>query len=136
MGKINLDGVGNCHYCIIENSFTSNYLLTNAPDFVQMNHNNLIGANLRRTLMLSPGQQETPPNNVGLASRSRREKEFDREKTDQTFMKVSFERYISQVLTSSEIEAHEQRLKKITEEAKNLSKDEWMFTPIEKLLGN
>lgn len=85
--------------------------------------------------MLSPGQQ-TPPNNAGLASRSRREKEFDREKTDQTFMKVSFERYISQVLTSSEIEAHEQRLKKITEEARNLSKDEWMFTPVEKLLGN
>jgi len=87
--------------------------------------------------MLSPGQQETPPGNVGLVSRSRREKELEQQtKTDQTFMKVSFERYISQVLSSSEMEAHEQRLKKIGDEARNLSKDEWMFTPVEKLLGN
>lgn len=88
--------------------------------------------------MLSPGQQEIPPK-VNQCSGSRSEVELgvsEREKTDQAFMKVSFERYITQILSSTELEAHEERLKRIKEEAHNLSKDEWMFPSIEKLLGN
>lgn len=88
--------------------------------------------------MLSPGQQEIPPK-VNQGSGSRNEMELgvsEKEKTDQAFMKVSFERYISQILSSTELEAHEERLKKISEEARNLSKDEWMYPSIEKLLGN
>ena len=106
--------------------------------------------------MLSPGQQqqETPTHTShqlesGSSSRhqlhsnsssglpnSNNERGNNGEKTDQSLMKVSFERYMSQILSSSEIEAHEERLKKILQEANNLSKDEWMFTPINKLLGN
>ncbi len=104
--------------------------------------------------MLSPGQQEQArvggtsqpsTSEVGtiltgahagqtlddLASAAEREG-----RTDATFMKVSFERYISQITSAAEMEAHEERLKKLSETARNLSKDEWMFTPIEKLLGN
>ena len=88
--------------------------------------------------MLSPGQQDMPPK-VTQGSASHNEVELgvnEREKTDQAFMKVSFERYISQILSSTELEAHEERLKKIREEASNLSKDEWMYPSVEKLLGN
>ncbi|KAI9558070.1 hypothetical protein GHT06_014823 [Daphnia sinensis] len=103
-----------------------------------MNQNSLIGANLRRTLMLSPGQQEIPPKvNQGAGNRGEMEVGVsEKEKTDQAFMKVSFERYISQILSSTELEAHEERLKKINEVARNLSKDEWMYPSVEKLLGN
>ncbi|XP_046459246.1 uncharacterized protein LOC124205782 [Daphnia pulex] len=102
-----------------------------------MNQNSLIGVNLRRTLMLSPGQQEIPPKVAQGANRTEMELGVsEMEKTDQAFMKVSFERYISQILSSTELEAHEERLKKINEEAHNLSKDEWMYPSIEKLLGN
>ena len=89
--------------------------------------------------MLSPGQQEIPPKVAQGTSGSRGEMELgvsDKEKTDQAFMKVSFERYISQILSSAELEAHEDRLKKINEQARNLSKDEWMYPQVEKLLGN
>jgi hypothetical protein len=97
----------------------------------------VIGVNLRRTLMLSPGQQEIPPKVTQGANRTEMELGVsEKEKTDQAFMKVSFERYISQILSSTELEAHEERLKKINEEARNLSKDEWMYPSIEKLLGN
>lgn len=57
-------------------------------------------------------------------------------KTNAAFMKVSFERYLSQIVSAAEREAHQERLRKINEVARNLHKDEWMFTPIEKLLGN
>lgn len=103
-----------------------------------MNQNSLLGANLRRTLMLSPGQQEIPPK-VTQGAGNRGEMELgvsEKEKTDQAFMKVSFERYISQILSSTDLEAHEERLKKINGVARNLSKDEWMYPSIEKLLGN
>lgn len=87
--------------------------------------------------MLSPGQQEIPPKVAQGANRTEMELGVsEMEKTDQAFMKVSFERYISQILSSTELEAHEERLKKINEEARNLSKDEWMYPSIEKLLGN
>ena len=51
-------------------------------------------------------------------------------------MKVSFERYVNQIVYSTEREAHKERVRKITEISRNLSKDEWMFKPIDKLLGN
>lgn len=51
-------------------------------------------------------------------------------------MKVSFERYVNQIVYSTEREAHEERIKKITDISRNLSKDEWMFKSIDKLLGN
>jgi hypothetical protein len=87
--------------------------------------------------MLSPGQQEGPPKVTPGANRTEMELGVsEKEKTDQAFMKVSFERYISQILSSTELEAHEERLKKINEEARNLSKDEWMYPSVEKLLGN
>lgn len=58
------------------------------------------------------------------------------EKTDQT-SRASFDHYtiVSSVSTNN-LEAHEQRLKKLNEIAADLHKDEWMFIPVEKLLGN
>lgn len=88
--------------------------------------------------MLSPGQQEMTPK-VNPVPGNQSDLELgtsEREKTDQAFIKVSFDRYISQIHTSAELEAHEVRLKNIREEANNLSKDEWMYPSVEKLLGN
>lgn len=101
----------------------------------------MLGANLRRTLLSSPSQLESPDVIAPSAGNRNSNNEINfrmgsKEKTDQTFMKVSFERYVSQIITASEQEAHEQRLKKLADEAKFLQKTEWMFSPIEKLLGN
>ena len=92
--------------------------------------------------MLSPSQLDSPDLFQGPTTRaSRNTNEINlgisgRDKTDNTMMQVSFNRYVSQILSATEREAHEKRLEKLAEEAKNLSKTEWMFTPIEKLLGN
>ena len=98
--------------------------------------------------MSSPGQLETPevlPSSSGSSSgagpSTRNSGEMNlrmgtKEKTEHAFMKVSFDRYVSQISITSYQEAHEQRLKRLAEEARDLHKNEWQFTPIDQLLGN
>ena len=102
-------------------------------------HCAVLGANLRRTLMLSPGQQDTQTRVAQTAAATSTEIEqavSDQEKTNQACMKISFERYVNQIVYSTDREAHEERVKKITEVARNLSKDEWMFKPVSQLKKN
>ena len=50
--------------------------------------------------------------------------------------RVSFGRYVTQIVSTGQREAHERRLKRLQDEARELHKNEWMFTPVDRLLGN
>ena len=82
--------------------------------------------------MLSP-EQPTPQPSTSQQGNGDAGTSKAKEKTDHTF-RPSFDQYA--LVSSNDLEAHEQRLKKLNEIASNLHKDEWMFTPVEKLLGN
>lgn len=83
-----------------------------------------------KSFMLSPDQPTPQPSTSqgnGEAGTSK-----PKEKTCHMF-RPSFDYTI---VSSNDLEAHEQRLKKLNEIAADLQKDEWMFTPVDKLLGN
>jgi len=88
--------------------------------------------------MSSPGQLESPDTAASdrAAPSELNSRPSAKDKTDQTFMRVSFGRYVTQIVSTGQREAHERRLKRLQDEARELHKNEWMFTPVDRLLGN